>query len=786
MLLAARLQLQDNGFVDLVVIVDGLEKMRHRILKDNESSYSDFFITHAEQLTAPDCHIVYTMPIAVSFSFNTSDFYTDRTFVLPMVKYQKPEGQAQLIALLQKRLQVDRLFANRQLLVDLINMSGGSIRDLFHLVRAACETAENTIKQADVDRAVRNLVKDYDRMVQKDFVPLLNEVDIDRRLPTDGDKKYESLLRLRLVHEYENGEQLGRVASGLKPYWLVTGRLYQIARNLCTNKVMNSTAPDLFSQHPELKHLRRALQLCKGFGLYFVSCNTVPLRHELVAALKAHLATPIVELPLNPENDIFIDAQMMALLAAASADAIVFIYDLEKLYHLKDRHVIQELNWRREFYGRGNHPVVFWLPDFLLTEIFNEAPDFADWRSGLYEFTLSQPEQLSLMHSTWESVNENFVGQLSLSEKQRWIVNLENLLAELAGQEASKTKASLLNHLGRLYDSLGKYDQALTCYRQSLKIRQDIGDKEGESVTLNNISFIYHIKGDYGTALRYLEQSLKIRQDIGDKEGEGTTLNNISQIHKAQGDYGTALRYLEQSLQICQDIGDKSQEGATLNNISQIYHAQGDYGIALRYLEQSLKIRQDIGDKQGEGVTLNNLSLIYRAKGDNAALRYLEQSLKICQDVGDKQGEGTALNNISQIYDAQGDYGVALRYLELSLKIRQDIGDKQGEGATLNNLSQIYDAQGDYGTALRYLEQSLQISQGIGDVANECVTLFNIGHIHWQNNEQQQALSIWLKAYRIAKQIDLAQALKNLDKLAKDLGHEGLAWWESLNPGTLT
>lgn len=223
LLLAARLLLQKNKFIDLVVIVDGLEKMRHRLLKDNETSYSDFFINHAEQLNAPACHIVYTVPIAVPFSFNTRDFYTDRAFVLPMVKYQLPEGKAQLVKLINKRLQVASLFENPQLLIDLINMSGGSMRDLFHLIRASCETAENIIKQIDVDRAIRNLAKDYDRMVQKDYVVLLNEVDLTKRIPSDVDKQYESLLRLRLVHEYENGERWAALHPALSHItWLQT------------------------------------------------------------------------------------------------------------------------------------------------------------------------------------------------------------------------------------------------------------------------------------------------------------------------------------------------------------------------------------------------------------------------------------------------------------------------------------------------------------------------------------------------------------------------------------
>ncbi|WP_211299209.1 tetratricopeptide repeat protein, partial [Methylovulum psychrotolerans] len=382
-----------------------------------------------------------------------------------------------------------------------------------------------------------------------------------------------------------------------------------------------------------------------------------------------------------------------------------------------------------------------------------------------------------------------------------------------------KGESVVYNQLGLIQDLRGDYATALAYYQQALPINQELGDKQGEGTTLNNLATIALAQGDYGTALRYLEQSLQIRQTIGDKQGEGSTLNNISQIYDAQGDYGIALRYLEQSLQICQAIGDKSQEGTTLNNISLIYVAQGNYSTALRYLEQSLQIRQTIGDKRGEGSTLNNISQVYVAQGDNGtalgyleqslqicqaigdksqegttlnnisliysakgdygtALRYLEQSLQIHQAIGDKRGEGSTLNNISSIYYAQGDYGTALRYLEQSLQICQAIGDKRGEGSTLNNISQIYDAQGDYGAALGYLEQSLQIRQAIGDTAGECVTLFNIGTIHLQNKEQQQALSTWLQAYRIAKHIGLAQILQALDQLAKNLGGEGLANWE--------
>jgi len=121
------------------------------------------------------------------------------------------------------------------------------------------------------------------------------------------------------------------------------------------------------------------------------------------------------------------------------------------------------------------------------------------------------------------------------------------------------------------------------------------------------------------------------------------------------------------------------------------------------------------------------------------------------------------------------DYDTALDYLKRSLKIQQEIGDKSGEGTTLNNISQIFKARGDYDTALDYLKRSLKIQQEIGDRSGLCATLFNMGHIHLQNEDVQNAVMSWVTVYRIAKAINLAQALQALESLAGSLGLPGVA-----------
>jgi tetratricopeptide (TPR) repeat protein len=82
--------------------------------------------------------------------------------------------------------------------------------------------------------------------------------------------------------------------------------------------------------------------------------------------------------------------------------------------------------------------------------------------------------------------------------------------------------------------------------------------------------------------------------------------------------------------------------------------------------------------------------------------------------------------------------------------------------------------------ALHSLKKALDHCLEIGDRSGLCATLFNIGHIHMQNNEPGEAVAAWTTVYAIAREIKLAQALNALESLARQLGQEGLAFWDNL------
>jgi tetratricopeptide (TPR) repeat protein len=270
------------------------------------------------------------------------------------------------------------------------------------------------------------------------------------------------------------------------------------------------------------------------------------------------------------------------------------------------------------------------------------------------------------MESTWQTANESLIGSLSLREKERWIVSLNNLLSEL-DDEKSKTKSQLLNRLGQLYDSLGKYDKALECYQQNRAIQQSNGDKQGECSTLYAIAQIYKDKGDKDTASHYWVQSMKIRQAIGNNQIKDIFSHNLSQIYNAKDYNCTTLDYLdlEQLLKSQHNIGDKQGEVKALNDLAAIAYARDDKDTALRYFEQSLKTQQDIGDKQGECSTLCNIGHIYHINGDQQRAQTIWlKSYKIAKQTGFAKG----LRTLEKLAKELG--GIGLDFWE---KLSQEI-----------------------------------------------------------------------------------------------------------------
>ena len=78
--------------------------------------------------------------------------------------------------------------------------------------------------------------------------------------------------------------------------------------------------------------------------------------------------------------------------------------------------------------------------------------------------------------------------------------------------------------------------------RESLAIKREIGDRQGEATSLNNLGIIAETRGDLAEAERLHRESLAIKREIGDRQGEASSLNNLGIIAETRGDLAEAER----------------------------------------------------------------------------------------------------------------------------------------------------------------------------------------------------------------------------------------------------
>jgi tetratricopeptide (TPR) repeat protein len=122
--------------------------------------------------------------------------------------------------------------------------------------------------------------------------------------------------------------------------------------------------------------------------------------------------------------------------------------------------------------------------------------------AGRYEAKIT-----ALRDATQEDKAEDFARRLAEAKTE---AERTALLAEK--ELATEKLAQALNKLGDGLMTQGNYGQALTLFRLSQKIAEQIGDKAGIARSLNYIGNVHYSQGNYAQALEYHQKSFGMCQ----------------------------------------------------------------------------------------------------------------------------------------------------------------------------------------------------------------------------------------------------------------------------------
>lgn len=141
-----------------------------------------------------------------------------------------------------------------------------------------------------------------------------------------------------------------------------------------------------------------------------------------------------------------------------------------------------------------------------------------------------------------------------------------------------------LNSLGSITATEGNIKGGLDYFKESLSIREAIGDSTEIPWSYQNIGACHMMMEDWGSAEIYLLKAAEAFDRIGDIEGQTAVLSNLGIQFQNQGEFEKAEDYLLRSLAICAKTGRQDQRSTNLLNLSDLFAQQGDYDQAYSYM----------------------------------------------------------------------------------------------------------------------------------------------------------------------------------------------------------
>ncbi|MBD2100206.1 ATP-binding protein [Leptolyngbya sp. FACHB-261] len=222
----ATLELKERGHTGLVVIIDNLDRVDPRPKHSGRLQPEYLFVDRGEQLRKLNCHVVYTIPLALIFS-NEAQMLTNRLGggvapkVLPMVPVQERSGKTveegmrllhQMVlarafpeATSAQRLgEIHQIFHEAATLDRLCCVSGGHVRTLMGLLYRCLQEEDPPLSRSCLERVVREHRDALAMAITESEWEMLKRVV--QQQTVSGEQGHEILLRSLFVFEYPGEE----------------------------------------------------------------------------------------------------------------------------------------------------------------------------------------------------------------------------------------------------------------------------------------------------------------------------------------------------------------------------------------------------------------------------------------------------------------------------------------------------------------------------------------------------------------------------------------------------
>ncbi|MEH2328742.1 tetratricopeptide repeat protein [Nostoc sp.] len=512
--------------------------------------------------------------------------------------------------------------------------------------------------------------------------------------------------------------------------------------------------------------LLRALKRKSGFGLFFVQCTPVEADKFIVKLPQEIPQKKIAVLRLVEAIDNlyervveFVKDKQVDILLIKGLEYSLYKYEKRSFGEITEGqfsnltsvpHILNHLNQQRERF-RDDFPItfIFILRSFSINYFIHRAPDFFDWRSGVFE--LPTTPELVEEESNRLLLEADYEEYLKLSTEQKIdkFLEIKDLVAER--YQTANCKASLLLELGTLLITNKEYEAAVAFYDQALKTPELVEEESNRLLLEAEYEEYFKLSTE-----QKIDKFLEIKDLLAERHQTanckaslllelGTLLITIKEYEAAIAFYDQALKFQLDNHQAWgrRGVGLGSleryeEEVASYDKAIEIkpdYHlAWYHRGIALKDLgkwkEALASWEKAIEIKPNDDSTLNWLgnALDKLGQSEEAIICY-DQAIALNPNHPHAwYNRGIALRNLERNEEAMASYDQALKFKP------DDYEAWNGKGNALFNLRR-------YEEAIASFDQALKFKPDYNDAwKNRGNALFNLGRYEETIASYDQAL----------------------------------------------
>jgi tetratricopeptide (TPR) repeat protein len=338
--------------------------------------------------------------------------------------------------------------------------------------------------------------------------------------------------------------------------------------------------------------------------------------------------------------------------------------------------------------------------------------------------------------------------------------------AELADEP--EIQAKLMDTIGKVYTSLGLFNEAIPLLRRSVDQRKglDVPDSEVAD-SLASLGEVLALKSELDDAEAAYEEALEKRQAIyGEKHPLiADTLAGMAYVKTLRGDFAEAELLLRQALDMRRETlgGENEDVAKNLEDLGLVLYEQGNYNGAEQLLRQSLDIQRTVfGTEAHPDVAnnLNNLALVMYSAGQvKTAEDLFREALEMNRKLLDETHPSIAigLNNVAFLLHDQGEYVEAEQlYLETLAIQRKALGENHPEVAsTMVNLASLLNDADRTEEAIELAEQALEIQRRIhgGQHPDIARAMMAVAQWHYEAGQMPDAEAFLREALQMRKEL---------------------------------